>query len=327
LSVEFIRGLERYSKNSNAPVVATIGTFDGIHRGHQAILKRVQEISATTSAQSHLITFHPHPRVVVTPDDAPLLLTTIEEKEHFIPDFFDGRVLILKFDRKLQEMTFQRFVKEVLVDKIGVKTLVVGYDHALGRNREGKISQLTNLGKKYTFDVEVVEPVLIGGNPVSSSRIRRAILADGYAEAMELLGHDYAIFGTVKRGIGLGRKLGYPTANLRYNERKLLPPEGVYTCRVLIGDVKKNGMMFIGHNHFNPEEGMSVEANLFDFDSDIYDQDITVYPACFLRKNQKFESTDQLVHQLEIDKKNAIDIIEKEKTNDSQQRAKSSDCC
>jgi len=312
LSVEFIRGLERYSKNSNAPVVATIGTFDGIHRGHQAILKRVQEISATTSAQSHLITFHPHPRVVVTPDDAPLLLTTIEEKEHFISDFFDGRVLILKFDRKLQEMTFQRFVKEVLVDKIGVKTLVVGYDHALGRNREGKISQLTNLGK---------------GNPVSSSRIRKAILADGYAEAMELLGHDYAIFGTVKRGIGLGRKLGYPTANLRYNERKLLPPEGVYTCRVLIGDVKKNGMMFIGHNHFNPEEGMSVEANLFDFDSDIYDQDITVYPACFLRKNQKFESTDQLVHQLEIDKKNAIDIIEKEKTNDSQQRAKSSDCC
>jgi riboflavin kinase/FMN adenylyltransferase len=327
LSVEFIRGLERYSKDSDGPVVATIGTFDGIHRGHQAILKRVQQISAATSARSHLITFHPHPRVVVTPGDAPLMLTTIEEKQRFIPDFFDGRVVILKFDNKLQEMSFQRFVKEVLVDKIGIKTLVVGYDHALGRNREGKISQLTNLGKEYTFEVEVVEPVLVGGRPVSSSRIRKAILADRYTEAIELLGHDYAIFGTVKRGIGLGRKLGYPTANLRYSERKLLPPEGVYTCRVLIGDDEKNGMMFIGQNHFNPEEGMSVEANLFDFDDDIYDQDITVYPTCFLRKNQRFESTDQLVHQLEIDKINAIDIMKKEKKNDSQQRAKSSDCC
>ena len=327
MTTTFIRGLDRYSKDSDAPVVATIGTFDGIHLGHQATLKRVQEISASEKAQSLLITFHPHPRTVVTPDDAPLLLTTIEEKERFIPDFFDGQMLILEFNRNLKEMTFQRFVKEILVERIGIKTLVVGYDHALGRNREGKISQLTNLGKEYTFQVEVVEPILVGGNPVSSSRIRKAIESDRYGEAIELLGHDYAIFGTVKRGIGLGRKLGYPTANLKYNERKLLPPEGVYTCRVLIGDTEKDGMMFIGQNHFNPEEGLSVEANLFDFDRDIYDQDITVYPTRFMRKNQKFESTDELVHQLDIDKKNAIDIIEKEKTNDSQQRAKSSDYC
>ncbi|MDF1545106.1 MAG: bifunctional riboflavin kinase/FAD synthetase [bacterium] len=307
--------------------MATIGTFDGIHVGHQEIFRSLALHAAPSKAVPLLISFHPHPRILVTPDDAPLLLTTIEEKQKFIPDFLEGDALILDFDEKLKEMTHEQFVREILVERLGVNTLVVGYDHALGKDRKGTINELCRLGKELGFSVEVVGPVLVDGQPVSSSRVRRALVEGPFEHALRLLGHEYAIYGTVERGIGLGRKLGYPTANLNYNNRKLLPPEGVYTCRVRVGDECKNGMMFIGHNHFNPERKISVEANLFDFDKDIYDWEITFYPTHFIRENEKFDSTNELKEQLKRDKITSIDIIEKEGRNADQQGAKSSNHC
>lgn len=325
MSVEFIRGIENYSQDPENRTIVTIGTFDGIHRGHQEILKRVVSESRKVGSEAILVTFHPHPKVLVAPEQIPLLLTSLEEKGKFIPDFFEGKVLILNFTDELKNQTAEEFVKSLLVDTLRVKKVIVGYDHAFGKNRAGHIDELKQFGSKYDFDVEIVGPVLYNELPISSSRIRKAIQSNDYREALKMLGHHYAIYGTVERGLGLGRRLGYPTANVSYDMRKLLPVEGVYACWAEVGDECKNGMMFIGKNHFNPQQRITVEANLFDFDRDIYDEEIIVYPTHFIRENQKFDSTDLLVEQIKKDKENVLRILKQEKKeNVDGQRAKSS---
>jgi len=311
LSTEFIRGLQNYRPVAGKRTVATLGTFDGIHRGHQEILRRVRLAATNLGVRPVLITFHPHPRVIVSPDDAPGLLTTTEEKERFIPHFFEGCVLVLDFDDTLKNMCAEDFVKEVLVEKIRIMKLIVGYDHGFGKNREGSTSILQVLSKTHAFEVEVVDPVFCGGRPVSSSRIRKTMANCKYAEALDLLGHDYAIFGTVERGIGLGHKIGYPTVNVKYGHRKLLPPQGVYACWAQVEGQEINGMMFIGQNHFNSVPTITVEANLFGFDRDIYGQEIIVYPTHYIRENRKFSSTSSLAEQIQIDKNQVLEIISK----------------
>ncbi len=308
MTARFVYDLNDYHASTSG-VVATLGTFDGIHRGHQAIFSRVKEVSHATGLPSVLVTFDPHPRFVVSPQNAPLLLTTTPEKEEFIPAYFDGQVVVLSFTKELMNLSAEEFVKQILLDRLGVKKLIVGYDHAFGKNRSGNTTELRRLAGVYGFEVEVVDPVLIDGTAVSSTRIRKAIQGNSYAEALSLLGHNYAIYGTVERGIGLGRKLGYPTANVAYSPMKLLPPEGVYACWVEVDGEAKCGMMFIGKNHFNPSGRVTVEANLFDFDRDIYDHHISVYPTHFVRSNQWFESTDALVAQIAKDKINVMHIL------------------
>lgn len=309
MTTTFYRGLAEFGPRRANGAVVTIGTFDGIHLGHQAIFRRVREVSQESGLPSVLITFNPHPREVVSPDRPPLLLTTIEEKGKFIPCFFDGAVLVLTFDIGLMRKTAEEFVRDVLIDGVGVKRLIVGYDHALGRNRSGNPAELRRLGEHYGFGVEVVEPVMQGGTAVSSTRIREGILAGQYSDAIAMLGHEYAIYGIVERGIGLGRKLGYPTANVSHSGAKLLPPEGVYACRVQVQGEEFRGMMFIGRNHFNPAKRVTVEANLFAFDRDIYDEEITVYPTQFIRANQTFDSTEALVRQIGEDKQHILSIM------------------
>ncbi|MEA2031708.1 MAG: bifunctional riboflavin kinase/FAD synthetase [candidate division Zixibacteria bacterium] len=327
MTTTFIKGIGSYNHQSDIPVIATIGTFDGIHRGHQEIFRRVREQSKENGAEPVLITFHPHPRMLVTPDSAPLLLTTIEEKGKFVPDFFDGKVLILDFNKDLMNTPAVEFVKKILVEKIGVRKLIVGYDHTFGYDRHGDIPALKVMGAEMGFEVEVVEPVVEDNKPVSSSRIRRAIIDGRYQEALNLLGHDYAIYGTVEHGIGMGYKLGYPTANISYSHRKLLPSEGVYACWAEVDNDCYSGMMFIGRNSLNPEDCVSVEANLFEFDSDIYNKEITVYPIRFIRENRKFELKDKLIEQIEQDKKQVLNTFEKELSSGIDKRAKSSNHC
>jgi len=309
LKTTFVHGLENFPQADPRSTVVTVGTFDGIHRGHQAIFRRVRDRSEANGLKPVLITFHPHPRTVVTPDNIPMLLTTIEEKEKFVPCFFEGTVLVAEFNEALRNMEAEQFVKEVLVDLVGVRHLVVGYDHGLGKNRDGDTDLLERLGREYGFDVEIVAPVICNDAPISSTRIRQALTFAKYDFAVDLLGHDYAIFGTVEKGIGLGHKLGYPTANVRYSPLKLLPPEGVYACWALIGTEEKQGMMFVGQNHFNPVATMSVEANLFDFNRDIYGEDIIVYPTRYIRENRRFDSAEALVEQIKLDKKKVLDIV------------------
>ncbi|RME20994.1 MAG: bifunctional riboflavin kinase/FAD synthetase [Candidatus Zixiibacteriota bacterium] len=309
MTARFLHGLEEFEPRNGS--VVTVGTFDGIHRGHQAIFADVRETARQMKLNPVLVTFHPHPRVVVTPSNVPMLLTSLEEKKRFVPDFFDGQVVILEFNEALKNMSAEEFVRDVLVARIHTKQLIVGYDHALGRNREGTVEQLKAFGEQYGFGLDVVGPVVIHDKPVSSSRIRDLLEEGNLTLALELLGHEYAICGTVERGIGLGRKIGYPTANIRYSHRKLLPREGVYACWVEVDGASYPGMMFIGHNQFNPEDKVSVEANIFDFDRDIYNEDIVVYPTCYVRESRHFATTDELVAQLAEDKKAVLNVIEK----------------
>lgn len=318
-----IKGLENYEAPQGRSVVATLGTFDGIHRGHQKILERVMNVASELDAEPLIITFDPHPRVLVTPGDAPLLLTTLPEKELYLAHYFQGTVLVLQFNGALQNLSAAEFVREILVARLGLKQLVVGTDHAFGKNRSGNIDELRQLGTQFDFHVDVVEPVLLDSERVSSTKVRRQLDGGEFQRALDFLGHSYAIHGIVEKGIGLGRKLGYPTANLRYGGRKLLPAQGVYACRAQVGDLKKDGMLFIGRNHFNPEAKITVEANLFDFDRDIYDEEMIVYPIRFVRPNHKFEKTEALVDQIKIDKQEVLKIIDKEKQNVSDQRAQS----
>jgi len=289
----------------------TVGTFDGIHLGHQEIFRRVRHASQESNLQPVLITFHPHPRVVVSPEHYPLLLTSIEEKRRFVPHFFDGAVVILHFDEQLRNMTAEDFIKLILVERIGVRKLIVGYDHAFGRNREGSIPALRLLGSRLGFDVEVVDPVFAGGQPVSSSRIRTALKQNQYGDALRLLGHDYAICGSVIRGIGLGRKIGYPTANIQVSHRKLLPTQGVYSCWAEVNGREFDGMLFIGQNHFNPVEGLTVEVNLFDFDQKIYGHEIVVNPTRYIRENRQFAAETELMAQIAKDKQQVLRMISK----------------
>ncbi len=322
-----MHGIENFSRSPDRPTVATIGTFDGIHLGHQEILRRVHLASEETRLDPILVTFHPHPRVLVSPDDVPLLLTTIEEKEKFIPDFFDGTVLVLDFNEKLMNLKPAEFVKDILVESVGVKKLIVGYDHGLGKDRKGTIPELKKLGMKFSYEVEVCGPIMIDGEAVSSSRIRRAMMQNRYQEAIRLLGHEYAIYGPVERGIRLGKKLGYPTANVRYNPRKLLPPEGVYACWTEIAKECYESVMFIGRNQFNPKARVSVETHLLDCDRNLYGEEVTVYPTHFIRKNRRFDSPEQLARQIGKDKEIALQILQKEKQHAADERAKGSDYC
>ncbi len=308
MTATFIPGLDDFPAAQPRSTVVTVGTFDGIHRGHQAIFSRVKEVAEADGLAPVLITFHPHPRMVVTPDNVPMLLTTIEEKVKFVPCFFDGHVLVLEFNDALRNLTAEQFVKQVLVERVGVRHLVVGYDHGLGKNRDGNTDTLEKLGAELGFDTEVVAPVICQDAPISSTRIRQALTFGTYDFAVDLLGHDYAIFGTVEKGIGLGRKIGYPTANVNYSSRKMLPPEGVYACWALVGNEKKQGMMFVGQNYFNPVAKLSVEANLFDFDREIYGEEIIVYPTRYIRENQRFDTKEALLAQIEKDKKHILDL-------------------
>jgi len=323
LSIKLIRGLENYEAPEGQAVVATIGTFDGIHRGHQKILGRVLSHAAQLNAEPLVITFDPHPRTLVTPGEAPLLLTTLPEKERYLGRYFRGMVLTLQFNAALQNLSAADFVRDVLVSRLGLKQLVVGADHAFGKDRSGNIDELRRLGAQFDFQVDVVEPVVLDSERVSSTKVRRQLEGGDLGRAVDFLGHSYAILGMVEKGIGLGHKLGYPTANIGYGGRKLLPPQGVYACRAQVGERRKEGMLFIGRNHFNPEVRITVEANLFDFEEDIYDQELIAYPIRFVRPNRKFESTEALVDQIKLDKQEVLRILEKENQNVSDQRAES----
>jgi len=322
-----VKGTDQFPLDRVHGSLVTVGTFDGIHRGHQEIFRRVMAEASKNRLEPVLVTFHPHPRVVVSPGDIPLLLTAIEEKLAILPNFFDGTVLLLEFNSELQNLSAEEFVRDILVAKTNVKKLMVGYDHAVGKNRGGNIVELTRFGTTYGFEVDVVGPITVDNRPVSSTLIRSALREGRFSQALRMLGHNYLITGIVEKGIGLGQKIGYPTANIRYSPRKLLPVAGVYACRAELDGERFQGMMFVGQNHFNPQQRISVEVNLFDCEQDIYGREMTVFPTEFVRHNQRFGSTDLLVRQIEKDKIVILNMLSEEKNDARDQRAKSSDRC
>ncbi|HWY37709.1 MAG TPA: bifunctional riboflavin kinase/FAD synthetase [Bacteroidia bacterium] len=301
------RSIKEITKINN-PVV-TIGTFDGVHEGHRKIIDRLNKAKKELGGESFIFTFHPHPRQVLFPGQTDLkLLTLTGEKLQLLEKAGIDHVLVYPFDKEFSRLSAQDYVKKILVDSIGVKKLIIGYDHKFGNNREGNMEALEKFSAQYGFVVEEIPPYEIDHSNVSSTKIRKALEQGDIQTANSFLGYDYFISGRVVEGKKLGRTLGYPTANIEVADKsKLIPQNGIYAVTTIIDGARYKGMMSIG---FNPttdtDNKVKIEVNIFNFDKDIYGKEIAVHFCKRLRSEEKFNSLEELKKQLEEDKKNAL---------------------
>lgn len=302
-------GEVRYNFNT----ILTVGTFDGLHKGHRLIIERLLEISTAEGLRNFVITFDPHPRLVLkNSKKTPVkLLTTIDERIKKFEEMGVENILIIHFTDDFSQTPPERFVNDYLVTGIGMKKILTGYDHSFGKNRGGDYEFLQTLSKKIGFQVERVEPYLCDGKPISSTKIREALKNQQLDIANEMLGYNYLLSGYVVAGDGRGRILGYPTANIIPSDpNKLIPARGVYLVRVTIDFKKYYGMMNIGiRPTFEHDGRYHLEVHIFDFSDDCYGKMIYVEFIKFLREEKKFESIDELKNQLNEDKSNCLEII------------------
>ncbi len=296
----------------NRPVL-TIGSFDGVHLGHLSVIEHLKEKARQMGGESVIISFEPHPREVLYPmEKKPGILTTLPEKISILERCGIDHLIILEFTRELSELSYAEFVELILIGRIGIKALVVGYDHRFGKDRTGNFENLQQLSRKYHFLLEQEKVFVTEHVNVSSTKIRNALAIGDIRQVNLFLGYPYSVTGEVIEGHRLGRKLGFPTANLQVdNERKLLPANGVYVVCVKVGEEVYPGMLNIGIRPTVSNDGRtSLEVHLFDFARDIYRQVLTVDFVARLRGEQKFDGVDELKEQLERDKKEAIRLLQ-----------------
>ena len=290
--------------------VLTVGTFDGVHRGHWELLQRVVRRARELERPSILVTFDPHPLRIVRPDAAPPLLTTPIEKMEILAESGLTYAAFLRFDRALAAYEPEQFIERILVERFGLSHLVIGYDHGFGRGRKGDVSTLRAAGERLGFGVEVVEPVQTGSEPISSTRIRRAVAAGDMRAAAAGLGRAYSIRGTVVRGDGRGRHLGFPTANIEVNDpAKLLPAEGIYVARAVLREGAVDGVLHIGPRPTFVGAAPTIELHLLDWDGDLYGRHVRVDLCAFLRGVERFESVDALVDAMHGDVRTARKLL------------------
>jgi riboflavin kinase/FMN adenylyltransferase len=282
--------------------VVTVGTFDGVHRGHWAVLETLVRFARADGLSSTLVTFDPHPLRIVRPEHAPKLLTTPVEKIEMLAQSDVDYVALVQFTKELSTYSPRRFVDEVLLEGLGMRHLVIGYDHGFGRGRSGDVDTLREIGQEVGFAVDVVAPVNVDGEPISSSAIRAALAAGDVANAARGLGRPYSLEGTVVRGEGAGRKLGFPTANLalRHGD-KLVPHEGIYAVRAALPDRYVDGVLHLGPRPTFPGLPPSIELHLFDFDDDIYGRRVRVDFHARIRDIAKFANVKQLISAMGAD--------------------------
>lgn len=282
--------------------VATVGTFDGVHLGHWSVLEEITRRAAATGRRSVLVTFDPHPLRIVRPEHAPALLTTpVEKKEILAESGLDWSVFI-SFTKALSRYEPRRFVEEILLARLGVEELVIGYDHGFGRDRSGDPETLAAIGAELGFSVDVVAPVEVGDRAISSSRIRTAIGAADMAEARKCLGRPYSIRGVVVRGEGRGRGLGFPTANLHVGDGdKLIPPQGIYAVRAVLREGTYKGALHLGPRPTFQGSPPTIELHVLDFDRDIYGEEVRVDFIEYLREIRPFTTVEALVDQIRDD--------------------------
>jgi riboflavin kinase/FMN adenylyltransferase len=296
--------------NSSEKTIVTIGTFDGIHIGHQKILKNLIRTANNEGKKSVLLTFFPHPRMVLQKENKILLLNTIKEKSSLLEKMGLDYLIIHPFSREFSRLTALEFVRDILVNKLNTSRLIIGYDHHFGKNREGNIHQLKEYSLLYDFKVEEIPAQDIDDVSVSSTKIRTALKDGNLKTANNYLGYHYMLNGTVVSGKKLGGTIGFPTANLEIKEPyKLVPKTGVYIIKTHINTVLYTGIMNIGFNPTVLGKHQTIEAHLFDFNEDLYGKEITIEFIYFLREEHKFESVEELVVQLNIDKENAISYL------------------
>jgi riboflavin kinase/FMN adenylyltransferase len=291
--------------------VVTSGTFDGVHLGHQKILNRIREIARKIEGETVLITFWPHPRLVLYPDEHKLrLLSTFEEKTKLLRSFGIDHLVTIPFTKEFSQLSSKEFIKKVLVEKINTKKLVIGYDHRFGKNREGSFEYLKKHHTEFGFGLEEIPRQDVEEIGVSSTKIRAALETGNVTTATNYLGRPYELNGLVIKGQQIGRSIGFPTANIHIpNDYKLIPMDGVYAVEALVNGSLFKAMLNIGNRPTVGGTKKTVEAHLFDFQGDLYDKQITIYLREFLRKEQKFENLEELKKQLAIDQKMAKSLL------------------
>jgi riboflavin kinase/FMN adenylyltransferase len=298
-------------KQITNPVV-TIGTFDGVHEGHRQIINRLNKAKNEMGGESFIFTFHPHPRQVLFPNQTDLkLLTLTNEKLDLLEQAGIDHVLVFPFTKEFSLQSAHSYIKDILVDAIRVKKLVIGYDHHFGNNREGNIETLKKYAVDYDFLVEEIPAHEIDSINVSSSKIRKALESGDIQTANTFLGYNYFISGKVIDGKKLGRTIGYPTANIHIeNEAKLIPNIGIYAAITNIGGIMYKGMMSIGYNPTtDTDKKIKIELHIFNFDKNIYGCNLTLQIKARLRDEEKFDSLDSLKKQLDADKEHALAVL------------------
>ena len=309
--METIQGISQFNFKENTAI--TIGTFDGVHIGHKQILKRLINNAKKTGSKATVLTFFPHPRMVLQSDADIKLLNTLSEKEQILEEMGLDYLVVHPFTKEFSRLSAMEFVRDLLVNKLKAKSVVIGYDHRFGRNRNANIKDLIGFGNTFDFKVEEIPAQEIDEVSVSSTKIRNALHQGDIATANAYLGYPYMLTGKVVRGKGLGKELGFPTANIKVAESyKLIPQNGVYLVRCTLDGSVVNGMMNIGYNPTVDGTQKNIEVHLLHVNQDLYDRQLQVRFFKKIRDEIKFDSLEALKAQLEKDKKTAIAFLENE---------------
>ena len=303
--------LSEVKKDKNT--VVTIGTFDGIHLGHKKIIEKVIEKTSGYGGRNFVVTFDPHPRSVVSNGKDIKLLNTLEEKLNILSDFGIQNMLVIKFTKEFSQLSSEEFFKKYIIDGIGIKEVVIGYDHHFGKGRGGDKNTLDEMGIEFNFNVTSVDAVSIDGTTVSSTKIRNALNEGNVKQASMLLGRYYSFGGKVIKGDQRGRLLGFPTANIKLDdENKLLPLIGIYAVEFIVNSQKHFGLMSIGKRPtFYNDGSVTTEVYIFDFNDDIYDKSVTVNLVDRIRGEEKYSSAEKLIEQMNKDKEAGLEIFSK----------------
>lgn len=292
--------------------IVTLGTFDGVHLGHNVILDKICNTAKQENLESVLLTFFPHPRLIVSNDSEIKMLNTMAEKAKLLKQKGIQNFIIHPFDKLFSELSPREFVAQILVKQLNIQKIIIGYDHKFGKNRAADFNDLIAFGKEFGFEVEEISAKQVDEVAVSSTKIRNSLLEGNISLANDYLGYSYMLSGIVVKGNQLGRTIGFPTANIEVSENyKLIPKNGVYIVSAIVNNQTIFGMMNIGIKPTLGDNIPTIEVHLLDFSEDIYGQEIQVNVIERLRDEQKFESFEALKSQLEIDKTNTLDYFKK----------------
>jgi len=291
--------------------VLTIGTFDGVHMGHQKIITRINELAKKVDGESVILTFHPHPRLVINSEDTSLkLLNTLDEKIALLEKYKVDNLIIMPFSQAFSQMTAEDYVRDFLWKNIQPKVIVIGYDHRFGNNREGGLHTFLELKDELKFDLEEISRQDLEDMAISSTKVRNALTEGKVRLANQLLGHAFTLKGKVVKGASLGRHLGFPTANIDVNDsNKLIPRECIYAVKTKHNDLRHKAMLYIGNRPTFNGKNQTIEVNIFDFSENIYDQEIEVEFVSEIREDIKFNTADAIIHQLKKDKESAERLL------------------
>lgn len=299
--MKIVREFENYTENT--PKVLSLGMFDGVHFGHISIINLLKSVAQENNLETAILTFWPHPRKVFNPNDEIKLLNTLNEKLNLLENANLDVVFLKSFDENFRNLTGEEFIRQILVQKLNVKHIIIGHDHVFGKNKSGNFELLQKLSKELDFVVQQLDAVKEGEFNISSTKIRNCLANGNIIGANKMLGYHYSVSGKVIDGKKLGRTIGYPTANIEVDELKLLPKKGAYIVEVYVKNKFYKGMLSIGTNPTVNGDKLTVEVYILDFNKDIYDEEITVKFRDFLHEEIKFESLEKLIERLDEDKR------------------------